>query len=472
MEVKERLEGEKPNVLVIYPDQMRFDAMGCSGNPVVKTPHIDRLAREGVRFNHAYTAFPLCCPFRASVMTGKYPHSAGMPANHYPIPLGQEFLAEIFRDHGWRTGYIGKWHLDGGIKHGYVAPHRRLGFDHFVGFNRGHTYFKSIFFRNNDPRPRTSRRYEPDYQTDHLIEFMDSCAHGGDDEPFLAMICYGLPHAPLTMPDHYASLYSPSEVPARDNTPSTHKRAPGEGAWRERARRFLAGYYGLMASVDHNVGKVLDWLDGAGLADDTLVVFVSDHGDMAGEHGRFAKKTYYEAAMRVPFIVRYPRRFDAGRVVDALVDPSVDLMPTLLETCGLPAPDGVQGTSALPLLDGSAETTREAVFYEIDKEREGPERFPIAERGVRTREWLYVRTEERGAVLFNLQDDPLETNNLVDSAAHSETVARLDAMLSEHMARTGDDWAIEAVFPPPDFQTHGEGGRYGRELLSRAIVEP
>jgi arylsulfatase A-like enzyme len=455
----------RPNILIIYPDQMRADAMSCAGNPCVKTPQFDRLAYEGLRFSNAFTAFPLCCPFRASLLTGKYPHATGMHANHYPIPLDQDFLAEIMRDAGYQTGYVGKWHLDGGIKHGFIPPgERRLGFDHFVGFNRGHEYAHSIYYYDTD-QPHTSRRYEPDYQTDHLIQFMERCLADPDGCPFLGMICYGLPHPPLVAPRHSLDLYSQHEVPIQGNVAS-------DPASQQRAREFLAQYYGLVACVDHNLGRVLDWLDARDIADDTLILMVSDHGEMAGEHGLYGKKTFYRNSMQVPMIVRYPRAFSSGRVVDALVDPSVDTMPTLLELCGIPIPESVQGISYLPLLQGDPAPTREEIYYEVLMEREGPEKFPVPERGVRTAEWLYVRTAQGPKALYDLDADPLERHNLVYSAEHETVIDHLDGLLVAHMARTDDDWGVEAVFPPPDFQTHKEGRRYAEELLQRAIVEP
>lgn len=131
---------DKPNILLIYADQMRYDAMRCAGNPVIKTPQIDRLAREGVQFTEAYTSFPICCPFRASVMTGKYAQNHGLIQNHFPLRSDQTFLGDLMKQAGYRTGYIGKWHLEGGPKPGFVPPGRRFGWDHFIGFNRGHDY--------------------------------------------------------------------------------------------------------------------------------------------------------------------------------------------------------------------------------------------------------------------------------------------------------------------------------------------
>ncbi|MGI6543618.1 MAG: sulfatase [Limnochordia bacterium] len=453
-----------PNVIIIYPDQMRADAMSCAGNKRIKTPNIDRLACEGIRFTHAYTTFPLCCPFRASVMTGKYAHAHGMLANHYPIPLGQEFIAEIMRNAGYQTGYVGKWHLNGGKKNDLVPPGpERLGFEYFVGFSRGHNYMRSIYYRNTD-QPYTSQRYEPDYQTDHLIEFMEQCRQDPAGRPFFGMICYGPPHVPMIAPPNWLNLYSPDEVPIRDNTPQDVEA-------QAKARRFLAKYYGLVANVDHNIGRILDWLDYRKLADNTIVILVSDHGDMAGEHGRYGKKTYYEAAMHVPFLVRYPRRFSGGRSISALVDPAVDIMPGILELCDIPIPTAVQGVSFVPLLSGDVAATRSEIFYQIPMEKEGPERFPIPERGIRTHEWLYVRTPDAAVALFDLVNDPLEMHNLVNEPAQATKQQELDDRLTAIMTQLGDRWDYEAVFPPVDFQSHEDAPAWHAELLTRAVVE-
>ena len=453
-----------PNILIIYPDQMRGDAMGCIGNTCIKTPHFDRLANEGVLFENAFTSYPLCSPFRASLFTGKYAHSNGVYANHYPIPLDQDFLAKKFKEEGYQTAYFGKWHLAGGASPGFIPPgNKRLGFDHFIGFNRGHHYFNSIYFKDTD-QPYSSHRYEPDYQTDQLIGFLDQWRMDKEDSPFFAMINYGLPHPPLEAPDHYINLYSAEEVPILTAVP---KDADSQRASRE----FLAKYYGLIACVDHNLGKVLDWLDRWNIADETVVILVSDHGELAGEHGRYAKRNYHRGASHVPLIIRYPKRFPAGNIVQSIVDPSVDTMPTLLELCNISVPEDIQGVSYLPLLDGETRLSRDAVFYEILMELEGPERFPVPERGVRTLEWLYVRNETAPIALYNLTSDPFELNNLVDSPEYLGKIRSLDGLLKEHMSLTGDDWRIGVTFPPQDYQSYEQGDRNVIELLRHAIIE-
>ena len=165
-----------PNILIIYPDQMRHDSMSPSGNRIVKTPNLQRLSDEGMTFNGAFASYPLCCPFRASLMTGKQAQGHGLYQNHFPLRGDQEFLAERLKEGGYQTLYVGKWHLEGGPKPGFVPPDRRFGFDRFAGFNRGHNYMNGIFWRDSE-QPFRCRRYEPDFQTDHMIEFIDEALH-------------------------------------------------------------------------------------------------------------------------------------------------------------------------------------------------------------------------------------------------------------------------------------------------------
>jgi arylsulfatase A-like enzyme len=498
-------KNDKPNILIIYPDQLRADTIGCAGNPVIKTPNIDRLAGEGMQFNNAYVSFPICCPFRASLLTGKYAQSHGMIQNHFPLRGDQDFLAQMLKDAGYQTGYIGKWHLEGGPKPGFVPKDRRFGFDHFVGFNRGHEYQKSIYF-SDDGQPHFSKRYEPDYQTDQLLEFIDSAAHSDDDKPFFGYVSWGPPHFPMNMPEYLRTLYSPDEVVLPPGVPNPelqiavqqrrleeycggnpktrHKshtakdtKPPGEPETEAEIRQFIAEYYGMIHNIDHNLGRVLNKLDALGIAENTLVVFLSDHGDMMGQQGHFCgvKAQAYRGAMQVPLIVRYPNRFAAGQKVDHLVDVAVDTMPTLLSLCGIDAPAENQGVSYLPLLDGVDAPVRDAVMYQLFAQNDGnvQEFTPYAERGIRTRDWLYVRHKDKPVVLHNLQNDYHEMNNLVQDAQYQSQIQAFDKQIQAHMDATGDSWDMKADFPPPNFLTHAEAIEYlDRELLPKAKVVP
>ncbi len=495
---------ELPNILIIYPDQMRYDAMGCAGNPVIKTPHIDRLAGEGVQFVQAYSSYPVCSPFRASVLTGKYPQKHGMIQNHFPLRADQTFLAEVLKDAGYRTGYIGKWHLEGGPKPGFVPPDRRFGFERFIGFNRGHDYLDSIYF-DDEGRAYHCRRFEPDYQTDQFISLIESAVQADEGKPFFGYLSLGPPHFPMKMPQYLRDIYDPAEVPLPPGVPdpelqekfqrlrnevyckgdarSKHKshaagerKPPGEPESEAEIRRFIADYYGMIHNVDWNIGRILNRLDALGIADDTVVALLSDHGDMLGQHGHFCgiKNEAYRAAMHVPLVIRYPARFES-RKTEAMVDVGVDMMPTLLDLCGIDPPLGMDGKSYLPALDGRSDEARDILYYQNFAQSGGnPGEFaPFGQRGIRTKEWLYVRHRERRVLLIDEREDYHEQNNLVDEAKYESSMDRFDEEIEANMRATGDDWDMTADFPPPNFLTHAEAReKLENEILPNAVVVP
>lgn len=495
----------KPNILMIYADQMRYDCMGCSGNPDIKTPHLDRLAMEGVTFDNAFTSYPLCTPFRASMLTGKYAHQAGLYSNNFPINPNQPSLAPILKGVGYQPGYFGKWHLYGAPNPGFVPPGPdRMGFDHFVGFNRGHRYMDAVFYRDTEQLYRCNR-YEPDFQTDHTIEFMQQVTASPGGAPFLAYVCFGPPHHPMVMPERWRTMYDPNTIRLPLGVPNPELQrnhlkerveydyggdaSLGEYSHADKhegmdpsietewqIRKFIAEYYGMISNVDFNVGRILNWLDASGLAQDTMVVFFSDHGDMLGQHGSYCgiKRYPFRSSAQVPLLVRYPKRFAKGKRVRSLVDVAVDTMPTILETCVADIPRAVQGVSYLSLLEEVGDTpTRDHVQYQLMKADFGSrsERHAKPERGIRTKEWLYVRKKDRPLYLFDQVNDPSELANLVDDPAYAAVQAELDARVVTNMKQTGDGWDLEMDFPPPNFVSNKEANRHLIEVLRPSAIE-
>ena len=438
-------------------------------------------------------------------MTGKYAQGHGMYQNHFPLRGDQEFLADTLAAEGYQTLYVGKWHLEGGPKPGYVPPQRRFGFERFAGFNRGHQYMNGIFWRDSD-QPYRCGRYEPDFQTDHMMEFIDDALTSDPDRPFFGIVSYGPPHHPNEMPRRWRDMYGPGEVglpPAAlgmEHQAETQRRrleidclGNSKAALKSRCRNgaksqlepeseeeiceFIAEYYGMISNIDFNVGRLLNHLDARGVADNTMVVFLSDHGDMLGEHGYYCgfKPQPFRSAMQVPLIVRYPGITDGGSRNSSLIDVGVDVPVTLLDMTDSMPFSHSDGVSFRPILEGAAEGDREAVFYQTFRMDDGNlgEFTPVPERGIRTRDWLYVRQPRRRKLLIDQSDDPLELTNLVAAPGYEALMDEFDRRIHRHMDETEDDWDLHHEFPPPDFLTHEEADRHLNEvLLPRAIEVP
>jgi len=250
----------------------------------------------------------------------------------------------------------------------------------------------------------------------------------------------------------------------------------GEGETEAEIRAFIAEYYGMIHNVDENLGRILNQLDALGIAEDTVVIFLSDHGDMLGQHGSFCgiKNQGFRAAMHVPLILRYPARFTPQRS-QAMVDVGVDMMATLFDLVGIDMPPGRDSQSYLPVLDGTATAHRDRLWYQVFRQTGGNpiEYTPYAERGLRSKDWLYVRRKDHRAYLFDQQADRDERVNLVDDPAYAAMMDRFDAELAAHMQATGDDWDMAADFPPPDWVTHAQAKAHlDAVLLPSAIHVP
>ncbi len=411
-------ESRKPNILFVLADQWRPQTLPSSGDPDLVAPNLARLAREGVHFNRVYATNPVCTPSRASMLTGRYPHACQMPKNDLQLPLSEICLADRLKSAGYDTGYIGKWHLDGDERPGFVPPERRRGFDYWAAFNRGHNYFDSTYFRDS-PDPIRPGGFEPDYQTNLAVDFI----RRNRTNPFYLYLSWGPPHTPRTPPPKFKDFYQPDQFHLRPNVPESYA---------QQARHGLTGYYGLCSALDENFGRVLKAVDDAGIADDTLVVFTADHGDMVGSQGLEHKGVPYEESARIPLLMRYPRRLRAGTKSDLLIS-NADYMPTFLGLAGAAIPSAVQG------LDQSA-----AIFSGKDGPRESlyaygklntPQQWRMVIRG---RDKLVIDAKEEVTHLYNLADDPYEQTNLAAELSHSRSRDELKAHLLDWRRRLGD----------------------------------
>lgn len=409
----------RPNVLLLLADQWRAQTLPTAGDEDLLAPHLARLGSDGVALSRAYAAYPLCSPSRASILTGRFPHACRVPQNNWALPAEEPSLAALLAGGGYRTGYIGKWHLDGEANPGFVPPgERRRGFQYWAAFNRGHRYYDSTYFRDT-PEPLKGAGFEPDYQTALAASFIKQ----NRDHPFFLFVSWGPPHTPRRPPDQFARLYNPERFHLRANIPDDYQ---------AKAREGYAGYYGLCSAVDHNIGALLDTLEFEGLTRDTIVVFTADHGDLLGSHGLEFKNEPYEESARVPFLVRYPGRMKGGTESDILFS-LVDLAPTLASLCGVSPAESMQGTDHSALFTGGAGTRPESIYAEGKLGQDGEWRMVV--RGA---DKLVVNRGMEPTHLFNVAQDPFELDNLVGRRDQRTKADELRALLRRWVLRTSD----------------------------------
>ena len=418
-----------PNVVFVFADQWRQQACGYTGNRDVQTPHLDALVAQSLNLTQATSGWPVCSPYRASLLTGQYPLSHGVFINDVPIGSDAVGLGQAFAEAGYNTGYIGKWHVNGGGRAQPIPPARRLGFEHWQVLECTHDYRHSAYYEGDSTQKKFWDGYDARAQTRSAQRFL---AAQSSEKPFLLVLSWGPPHDPYeTAPSEFAALYESENLTLAPNVPPE---------FAAQARRELAGYYAHCSALDACLGELLETLDQTGLAHDTIFVFTSDHGDMLGSHGQNFKQRPWEESVRVPFLLRFPRRFGTqSRDCTALIN-SLDIMPTLLSLCGKPVPETVEGFDFSGALAGGSDPSGGAAllacfapFGQFTRDQGGRE-F----RGVRTARHTYVRDLNGPWLLYDNQNDPFQQHNLAGRAEFSQLAAQLQAELQRKLSEQND----------------------------------
>ena len=429
--------GARPNVVFILPDEWRAQALGCMGNADVRTPHLDKMAAEGVLFRHTLANTPVCCPARANIQTGMYSSRNGMVANDLRLRESLAGMGTLFSRAGYRTAYIGKWHLDGGPRlPGFVPPGpRRHGYQVWAANECNHNYFYNWYFRDRN-EPIVTTRYLPEVWTDLAIEFLHQSQ---DKQPFFLTVALATPHDPYIVPEKYMNMYDPDELKMRPNW------VPGV---RGGERREIARYYGAITAIDVQIGRLMATLQELGVDENTIVLFSSDHGNMLGSQGKILKRKPWEESIRVPGIVRYPRRVKGGQQMDTLFS-HVDFAPTLLSLCGISVPPDMQGTDLSRVVLGQSNEGPDSGFFQIFGPFHGGG-VRHAWRGVRTGRYMYARRQSTPWVLYDLKNDPWEMHNLVGDPAAAAVRNEMDGRLRQWMQKIGDSWSLDWTVPVED----------------------
>jgi arylsulfatase A-like enzyme len=428
----ERHSGTRPpNLIVVLADQWRAEAFGYAGNRDVKTPNLDRLQREGVRFVNAVSGMPVCSPMRASLLTGRRPLTHGVFLNDVPLNPQATTIAKVLRAAGYDTGYIGKWHVNGDGRSAFIPRERRQGFDYWKVLECTHDYNHSAYYADG-PEKLYWDGYDAILQTKDAQRYLRDHAHA--EKPFFLVLAWGPPHDPyFTAPEKYRAMYDPAKLTLRPNVPEP------EG---ENARKILAGYYSHCTALDACFGELCRTLQETGMAENTLLVFTADHGDMLGSQGAYKKQWPYDEAIQVPLLLRWPNGLGAkARPLEAPIN-SEDLMPTLLGLCGVPIPNTVEGLDYSGYMrggknpgDGATVICCVSPFGEWVRRIGGKEY-----RGVRTTRYTYVRDLSGPWLLYDDKADPYQTNNLANLPKHAKLQGKLDALLARKLKERHDEF--------------------------------
>ena len=458
------MSDERPNILLLFTDQQRFDSLGANGNRICRTPTADGLAAAGMNFSHAFTVCALCSPARASLLTGLYPHHHGVVDNtnmpgikECELPAHHRTFPELLKNNGYRTGYVGKWHV------GRTKTPNDWGFTDYVPGIGGHGWCppggrfedeSSIRLAYAPERPMHARvalplEQHPEFrQANEAVELLEQYA--SLDRPFFLRLDAFGPHYPHYLPEPYASMYPPSEIPPWPNFNDPLDGVPWGTEWLrnrwtvpggipgapwEVYAALVARYYGHVTCVDHQMGRVLATLDRLGLADRTMVVFAADHGDLTGSHGLIQKGACaYDELYRIPLVVRWPGVVKRGQVSDAFVS-LADLMPTFLEAGDVSLPDCLDGRSFMSLLGG--ETPR-AWPDDVLAESLATQAGDIRQKILRTRTHKLALNAPGPDELFDLERDPGELRNVIGEPDAAAARSDLASRLHRRMAKTCD----------------------------------
>ncbi|MFI4912392.1 MAG: sulfatase [Sedimentisphaeraceae bacterium JB056] len=430
---------KKPNVIFVFADQWRAQATGYAGNNVVKTPNLDKLAAESVNFTNASSGCPVCTPYRASFLKGQYPLTTGLFVNDVSIDTETMSIAQAFKTADYDTAYIGKWHVDGHGRDGYIPRERQQGFDYWKVLECTHDYNNSYYYEGDCDLKRRWDGYDAFAQTDDARNYI---RQRESDSPFFMVLSWGPPHAPLdTAPKEYRDMYKPEDIQLRPNVPVELE---------EKARIWLSQYYAHCSALDKCLGDLLDTLNDTGIADDTIFVFTSDHGDMLGSHGFEKKQKPWEESIRVPFLLRLPAKFGVdAKECDAPVD-APDIMPTLLSLCDIEVPESVEGYDYSDYIQGkgadpSGGASFLACYHCFGQWRKGMDGgfYGIngrEYRGIRTNRYTYVRTLDGPWLLYDNQKDPYQLTNLIDDEDFSDVSNKLDCELDRKLTERGDEF--------------------------------
>jgi arylsulfatase A-like enzyme len=452
-QARSNADRSKPNVLLIMTDQQRKDSIGAYGNPVIKTPHLDSLAAGGVRFENCYVQHAACMPSRACIFTGRYPMAHRVRSNGVPLPKHETTLAHVFARNGYRTGGAGKFHFLPHYPYRSPLPMMRTHPEPYYGFQEFHLGEDGrsgehwVWIKENHPQYHKT----PDHQiplelhntfwsASHTIDFIRKCA--GRGEPFFAFCSFVDPHHGYNPPPPYRDMYKAEDMPEpvrkadefNDKPPHLKARVKRLEGVSKNVAYNRTQYYGEVTFIDDAIGRILKVLDELKIRDDTLIVFMSDHGDMLGDHRLYFKGLAYPQSANVPLIFNWPGHLRKGKVVNGMMQ-EIDVFPTIMDLVGMGCPPGVQGRSQAKVLTTDSENTGYDYVYT---------EHASSDYSLRSPKWrfTYYPGKDYGE-LYDLQRDPHEFVNLWDQEKPADVKRELTTILLDRIVSTRDPLPIK-----------------------------
>ena len=451
---------KKPNVIYVLADQWRAQATGYNGDPnlIGKTPNLDQMARQGIQFRNAISVCPVCTPYRAALLTGQYPTTTGMFFNDLQLPPESLTMAKLFKESGYRTCYIGKWHLDGMGRDQFTPPERRQGFDYWKALECSHDYQHLIYYEGDSDVKKLWEGYGPYAETEDAISYIRQNARS--EEPFLMVLALGTPHFPHhSAPVDLLQEFIEADIILRDNVSE---------AMVESAKKESVGYYAHILALDSCMGMLQKAMDESGISHNTILVFTSDHGEMMGSQGIRPKQKQvpWAESVRVPFLLSYPAKFgNRGIVVDVPLN-TPDILPTLLSLTNLPVPETIEGENMAGAIENQeAFADRAALFMNVSHFAGKGKEY----RGIYTDRYTYVKSLEGPWLLYDHQNDPLEMNNLAGKPGFEALQEELESMLQRELKKVEDPFRPRQYYIDKWGYRLGEGGHipyYFEEDLS------
>jgi len=452
---------KKPNIIFIMSDDHASHAMSCYGSKINETPNIDRIANEGMKLNNTFCTNSICGPSRATILTGKYSHINGVETLDDKFDNTQMTFPKLLQKNGYKTAMIGKWHL------GQGKENEPTGFDYWNVLPGQGDYVNPEMIEMGEKKK--IQGYVTDLITDFSIDWMDEMKN--NDEPFVLMCHHKAPHRPWVPDEKHADMYKDIEIPYPETFDDdySNRASAAENAemridedlvfgWdlkdlppREismdkkktkkwKYQQYIKDYLGCIASIDDNVGRILDYLDEEGLTENTIIVYTSDQGFFLGDHGWFDKRFFYEESLRMPFIVRYPKEIEQNSVNNNIIL-NTDFAPTFLDYAGIDIPDEIQGDSFRKFLsEESLDNWREVMYYHYSMFPSTHNVYP--HYGVRTDRYKLIYYYDSGDngewELFDLETDPNEMKNQYNNPEYQEIITELKKKLYKEKSKLKD----------------------------------